>query len=120
MRDLARRLNYTHLAVIIHHAFEAILFALNIQSLPSLQESELGSHVCHMTSGPVVALCLQRENAVGRLLEVLGPSDPRAARKQSQFFLRGSFGEDSIQNAFYGTLTETWSILLRIFLKKCW
>ena len=72
----------------------------------------------HMTSGPVVALCLQRENAVGRLLEVLGPSDPRAARRQSQFFLRGSFGEDSIQNAFYGTFTKTWSILFRIFMKK--
>lgn len=61
----------------------------------------------HMTSGPVVALCLQRENAVGRLLEVLGPSDPRAAKKQSQFFLRGSFGEDCIQNGFYGTYMET-------------
>lgn len=60
----------------------------------------------HMTSGPVVALCLQRENAVGRLLEVLGPSDPRAAKKQSQFFLRGSFGEDCIQNGFYGTYME--------------
>jgi len=106
--------------MIIHHAFEDIfiLFALNIQSLSSLQESELERHVCHMTSGPIVALCLQRENAVGRLLEVLGPSDPRAARKQSQFFLRGSFGEDSIQNAFYGTFTKTWSILVRILLKR--
>lgn len=59
-------------------------------------------HVSHMTSGPVVSLCLHRENAVGHLLEVLGPSDARVAKKQSQFFLRGSFGEDSIKNAFYG------------------
>ena len=58
--------------------------------------------MCHVTSGPSVVLCLQRENAVGRLLDVLGPSDPRAAKKQSQFFLRGSFGEDSIRNGFYG------------------
>lgn len=64
-----------------------------------------------MTSGPVVALCLQRENAVGRLLEVLGPSDPRAAKRQSQFFLRGSFGEDCIQNGFYGTYIK----LMRIY-----
>lgn len=55
-----------------------------------------------MTSGPVVSLCLHRENAVGRLLEILGPSDARVAKRQSQFFLRGSFGEDSIKNAFYG------------------
>ena len=55
-----------------------------------------------MTSGPVVSLCLHRENAVGRLLEILGPSDARVAKRQSQFFLRGSFGEDSVKNAFYG------------------
>ena len=64
-----------------------------------------------MTSGPVVVLCLQRENAVGRLLEVLGPSDARAAKKQSQFYLRGSFGEDAIHNAFYGRVVENWFIV---------
>ena len=69
-----------------------------------------------MTSSPVVSLCLQRENAVGRLLEVLGPSDPRVAKKQSQFFLRGSFGEDSVQNAFYGMLME--SKLVHVFLPR--
>jgi len=95
-----------------------ILSSTEVSSLIAEKESELERHVCHMTSGPIVALCLQRENAVGRLLEVLGPSDPRAARKQSQFFLRGSFGEDSIQNAFYGTFTKTWSILVRILLKR--
>lgn len=69
-----------------------------------------------MTSSPVVSLCLQRENAVGRLLEVLGPSDARVAKKQSQFFLRGSFGEDSVQNAFYGMLME--SKLVHVFLSR--
>lgn len=79
-----------------------IIKSVSKLSLSVLQERDLERHVRHMTSSPVVALCLQRENAVGRLLEVLGPSDPRVAKKQSQFFLRGSFGEDSIQNAFYG------------------
>ena len=69
----------------------------------TLQEKDLQRHVSHMTSGPVLALCLQRENAVGRLQEVLGPRDARLAKRQSQFFLRGSFGEDSVRNAFYGT-----------------
>lgn len=59
-----------------------------------------------MTSGPSVVLCLHRENAVGRLLDVLGPSDARAAKKQSQFYLRGSFGEDSIKNGFYGKVLK--------------
>ena len=68
-----------------------------------LQEKNLQRHVSYMTSGPVLALCLQRENAVGRLQKVLGPSDARLAKRQSQFFLRGSFGEDSVRNAFYGT-----------------
>ena len=57
-----------------------------------------------MTSGPVVVLCLQRENAVGRLLDLLGPSDPVEAKRKSQFFLRGSFGQDSVRNALYGNL----------------
>lgn len=64
-----------------------------------------------MTSGPSVVLCLHRENAVGRLLDVLGPSDTRAAKKQSQFYLRGSFGEDSIKNGFYGKVLKNWASL---------
>lgn len=69
------------------------------------EKEKLESHISHMTSGPSVVLCLHRENAVGRLLDVLGPSDARAAKKLSQFYLRGSFGEDSIQNGFYGSET---------------
>ena len=64
-----------------------------------------------MTSGPSVVLCLHRVNAVGRLLDVLGPSDARAAKKQSQFYLRGSFGEDSIKNGFYGKVLKNWASL---------
>ena len=77
----------------------------------TLQDKDLQRHVSHMTSGPVVALCLQRENAVWRLQEVLGPGDARLAKRQSQFFLRGSFGEDSVRNAFYGALKKLWKIL---------
>lgn len=77
----------------------------DVKILMANKEKDIDLHVSHMTSGPVVSLCLQRENAVGRLLEVLGPCDARVAKRQSQFLLRGSFGEDSIRNAFYGSET---------------
>ena len=96
--------NHPSLVYVYHYILESI------QAYPSnrccysmaIQEKDIDLHVSHMTSGPVVSLCLQRENAVGRLLEVLGPCDARVAKRQSQFLLRGSFGEDSIRNAFYG------------------
>ena len=56
---------------------------------------------------------------MGHLLQVLGPSDPRLAKKQSQFFLRGSFGEDTIQNAFYGTLGKLVNFCFFIALVDC-
>ncbi|GAA6091411.1 dynein axonemal assembly factor 8 [Tachysurus ichikawai] len=43
---------------------------------PSVRDLEL----MYLTSGPVLALCLQRVNAVKKLLELLGPEDPVQAR----------------------------------------
>ena len=58
-----------------------------------------------MMSGPVLITCLQRENSVKHLLDILGPHDPRAARQESQFLLRGCFGVDEVQNGLYGEIT---------------
>lgn len=65
-------------------------------------DDQLQRHIDHMTSGPCVLLSLQRENAVKKLLELIGPKDPLAARRQSQFLWRGVFGADSVLNAFHG------------------
>ena len=59
-------------------------------------------HVQYAQSGPCLLLGLMRENAVAKLLDVLGPCDPQLARKQSQFLLRGCYGVNLICNALYG------------------
>ena len=58
-------------------------------------------HLRHLTSGESLVLCLQRENAVKKLLDVIGPTDPRQAKRESTFLWRAMFGADSINNALY-------------------
>ena len=55
----------------------------------------------YLRSDVSVVLSLQRENAVRKLLDLLGPSDARLAKKQSSFYWRSMFGTDAINNAFY-------------------
>ena len=57
-------------------------------------------HADYLTSDVSVTLCLQRENAVKRLLELLGPVDAKLAKRQSSFHWRAMFGTDAISNAF--------------------
>lgn len=47
-------------------------------------------------------MCLQRENAVKKLVDILGPEDPVIARSLDPFLLRGCYGTDSIRNAIHG------------------
>lgn len=49
-----------------------------------------------LTSGPVVAIILEGEDAVARVREITGFTDPSKAEKGS---IRGDLGEDSILNA---------------------
>ncbi|XP_031681828.1 uncharacterized protein LOC116374327 [Oncorhynchus kisutch] len=55
--------------------------AVSLASAAENQDpSAVEAHVQYLSSGPSLALCLQRENAVKRLLDVLGPEDlPRPA-----------------------------------------
>ena len=53
-----------------------------------------------MTSGPVVVLSLQRENAVAHLRAVMGPTDSTKAPKET---IRGQFGTDIQCNAIHGS-----------------
>lgn len=79
--------------------------------LPSdILNAEKEKHLEHLTSGPCLCLCLQRENAVKWLLDLLGPEDPQSARRQSQFYWRGVFGADSVSNAFYASRSYTGAI----------
>lgn len=53
-----------------------------------------------MTSGPVVVVSLERENAVAHLRSVMGPTDSTKAPKET---LRGQFGTDIQCNAVHGS-----------------
>ncbi len=60
-------------------------------------------HIDSLTSAPSVIVCLQRENAVKRLLDLLGPSDPKVAKQQDAYHWRALYGSDPIENGLYGT-----------------
>ncbi|OCT64336.1 dynein axonemal-associated protein 1 [Xenopus laevis] len=61
------------------------------------------THCDYLTSGPCLALCLQRRGAVLKLLDVLGPEDPELCRAQDQFLWRAQYGTSAVQNGMYGS-----------------
>ncbi|KAJ6657589.1 hypothetical protein lerEdw1_002304, partial [Lerista edwardsae] len=63
------------------------------------------AHSRYLTSGSSLVLCLQRENAVKKLLDLLGPEDPKQAQAISQFLWRAQYGLSSTQNGFYGSVS---------------
>ncbi|XP_069502974.1 dynein axonemal assembly factor 8 [Ambystoma mexicanum] len=68
------------------------------QDLVQLQE-----HCSYLTSDLSLVLCLQRQNAVKKLLDLLGPENPNEAQAQDQFLWRGQYGINPVQNGFYGS-----------------
>ncbi|XP_019363117.1 PREDICTED: uncharacterized protein C16orf71 homolog isoform X1 [Gavialis gangeticus] len=59
----------------------------------------------YLTSDSSLVLCLQRQNAVKKLLDLLGPEDPHLARAQNPFLWRAQYGTSLIQNGFYGSVS---------------
>ena len=53
-----------------------------------------------MSSGPCVPVVLERENAIARLREVMGATDPARAEEGT---IRKRFGTDVGQNAIHGS-----------------
>lgn len=51
--------------------------------------------VTFMRSSPVIAMALEGENAIGRVRDLLGPTDSQAAPKGS---IRGDLGTDKMRN----------------------
>lgn len=52
-----------------------------------------------MTSGPIIILCLEKENAVKDFRKLIGDTDPSKADKGS---IRGIYGKDIAHNAIHG------------------
>ncbi|CAB1341789.1 unnamed protein product [Coregonus sp. 'balchen'] len=74
-----------------------------VQLIFPVDPSAVEAHVQYLSSGPSLALCLQRENAVKRLLDVLGPEDPAQARALDQFLWRACYSSDQLHSGIYGS-----------------
>jgi len=58
------------------------------------------SLVRFMTEGPIVVVALERENAIARLRDVMGPTDPAKAAEGT---IRKRFGTNIERNAIHGS-----------------
>ncbi|KFU86745.1 hypothetical protein M959_05352, partial [Chaetura pelagica] len=63
----------------------------------------LEAHCTYLTSGTALVLCLQRPNAVKKLMDLLGPEDPKLAQALDPFLWRAQYGVSTVQNGFYGS-----------------
>ncbi|NXW04375.1 TXND3 protein, partial [Fregetta grallaria] len=61
------------------------------------------AHCSYLTSGTALVLCLQRPNAVKKLIDLLGPEDPKLAQALDPFLWRAQYGISTVQNGFYGS-----------------
>jgi len=63
-----------------------------------------GELVSFMTSGPVLLLCLQGENAVMKNRDIMGATDPKKANAGT---IRAKFGDSVGENAVHGSDSPT-------------
>ncbi|NWH80350.1 TXND3 protein, partial [Piaya cayana] len=61
----------------------------------------LEAHCTYLTSGAALVLCLQRPNAVKKLIDLLGLEDPKLAQVHDPFLWRDQYGTSTVQNGFY-------------------
>ncbi len=59
-----------------------------------------GSLVAFMTSGPVVLMALEGDNAIAKYRELMGPTDSKKAPAGT---IRGKYGTDIEKNAVHGS-----------------
>ncbi|XP_075021950.1 dynein axonemal assembly factor 8 [Calonectris borealis] len=78
--------------------------ALGLLSSEEKQDpAVLEAHCTYLTSGTALVLCLQRPNAVKKLIDLLGPEDPKLAQALDPFLWRAQYGISAVQNGFYGS-----------------
>ncbi|RYZ79857.1 MAG: nucleoside-diphosphate kinase [Proteobacteria bacterium] len=75
-----------------------------------------GELVTFMTSGPVLLMCLQGENAVLKNREIMGATDPKKATVGT---IRAKFGDSMGENAVHGSdSVESAARELQLFFEK--
>ena len=76
-----------------------------------------GDLVTFMTSGPVVALALEGEDAIAAWRGLMGPTDSTKAGPDT---VRGRFGTDVSRNAVHGSdAVETAAVEIPFFFPTC-
>ncbi|NWU31539.1 NDK5 kinase, partial [Dyaphorophyia castanea] len=72
---------------------------------PEVQQdpAAVEAHCTYLTSGTALVLCLQRPNAVKKLMDLLGPEDPQLAQALDPCLWRAQYGTSTVQNGFYGS-----------------
>ncbi|MGB1275155.1 MAG: nucleoside-diphosphate kinase [Nannocystaceae bacterium] len=101
-----------HQGAILAHIQESGLRIVALKSLRLTQTQAQGFYAVHkerpffgslvtfMTEGPVLALCLEGENAIKRWRDLMGPTNASDAPKDT---LRGQFGTSIERNATHGS-----------------
>lgn len=56
-----------------------------------------------MTSGPVKTLALTKPDAVAAWRELIGPTNPEAAKEEAPESIRALFGDNITENAVHGS-----------------
>ena len=67
--------------------------------------SKFPMHVTYLSTGPIIALCLARTNAVKLWQDLMGPEKHLIAKQSAPTSLRAMFGDsnDDFKSAVYGT-----------------
>lgn len=75
------------------------------QFLQSRNNCEVAAEMEILSSGPMIVLCLSRENAIKSWRALMGPENCSMARKSAPTSLRALYGDskDDMMNAVYGT-----------------
>ena len=60
-----------------------------------------------MSSGPIVACCLAKTNAIADWRELMGPTNTIKAKEEAPTSLRARFGTDGTKNATHGSDSPT-------------
>tara|TARA_B100000686_G_scaffold213624_1_gene220600 strand:+ start:162 stop:593 length:432 start_codon:yes stop_codon:yes gene_type:complete len=93
--------------------FEEAGFAVFGVKMMRLSDEVLREHYAHLTdlpffpeiqgfmqSSPVVAIALRGDSAIGRIREMVGPTDSTVAEKGT---IRGDFGQDKMHNVVHAS-----------------
>ncbi|XP_027539325.1 uncharacterized protein C16orf71 homolog isoform X3 [Neopelma chrysocephalum] len=96
--------------------------AIALGLLPSEVKQDpaaLEAHCTYLTSGTALVLCLQRPNAVKKLVDLLGPEDPKLAQAVDPCLWRAQYGTSTVHNGFYGSKSYRMAVRdMRLFFPE--